>query len=227
MRGARLRLVLGAVLVWALVPAVLAAAQWPGYWVWIAPELTPMTWVQSVALVLAAAGCALVALVLGRAGQPRWIWTGLGAGFLALAVDERFALHERVRDGFLAPRGVSVPFLPWVAPGDFLVMAIALVGLALLPSVWKAVRADRPAAVALVAGVVLAVVAVGMDSIDPSTWSVAAERVQQSLEEVIELGSGLSLMTAVALRLLGLLDARLPGPANTEEGAATAPATAG
>ena len=226
MRGARLRVVLGAVLVWALVPVVLAAAQWPSYWVWIAPELTPMTWVQSVALVLAAAGCAMVALVLGRAGGRRWIWPVLGAGFFALAIDERFALHERVRDGFLAPRGVSVPFLPWVAPGDFLIMAIALVGLVLLPSVWRAVRDDRPAAVVLVVGVVLAAVAVGMDSIDPSTWSVAAERVQQSLEEVIELGSGLALMTAVALRLLGLLDTHLSGPASTEGPGVTAPAGA-
>ena len=35
---------------------------------------------------------------------------GLGVvGFLALALDERFALHERVRDGILAPRDVRLP----------------------------------------------------------------------------------------------------------------------
>jgi hypothetical protein len=49
-------------------------------------------------------------------------------------------------------------------------------------------------------GVLLAVVAVGMDSIDPSTWGVSAERLEQSLEEVIELGSGLALLAAVLCR---------------------------
>jgi hypothetical protein len=36
---------------------------------------------------------------------------------------------------------------------------------------------------------------------------VQAERVEQTAEEVIELGSGLALLAAVTLRLLGLLDA--------------------
>ncbi|NYH55135.1 hypothetical protein HNR06_004724 [Nocardiopsis arvandica] len=210
MSGPRRGLVVCLIVLWVLVPVGLAAARWPRYWVWIAPELTPMTWVQSVALVVAGLGCFLVALVLRTVGGRRWIWPLLGAGLLALALDDRFALHERVRDGYLAPRGVSVPFLPWVAPGDFLILGVAVVGLVLLPAVWGAVRADRAAATALVVGVVLSAVAVGVDSIDPGTWSVSAERVQQSLEEVVELGGGLSLMAAVVLRLLGLLDAHLP-----------------
>jgi hypothetical protein len=43
------------------------------------------------------------------------------------------------------------------------------------------------------------------DSIDPATWTLAQERVQQSLEECIELASGLSLLAVVLLRLLALL----------------------
>jgi hypothetical protein len=203
--------------VWLLAPIALAAGQWPQWWTWIAAEQTPMTWLQSVVLVLAAAGSLLVALVLRRAGTgPVGAWWLLTVGFAALAVDERFAIHERVRDSVLAPRGVTVPLLPWVAPGDFLVLAIAIAGLAVLPMVWRAVRADHASRVALLLGVALAAVAVGMDSIDPTTWSVDAERLQQTLEEVVELGSGLALLAAVHLRLLSLLETHLQPAASVE-----------
>lgn len=205
---ARRRMVVALTALWVVVPLLLMAARWPSWWSWIAPEQTPMTWLQSVVLVLAAAGSMLIAYVLRLSGTRRvTAWWVLAAGFGALAFDERFAIHERVRDGVLAPRDITVPFLPWVAPGDFLLVAVGLVGLTLLPTVWRAVRADPGARAALVVGVGLAVAAVGMDSIDPSTWTTEAERVQQTAEEMIELASGLALLAAVALRLLGLLDA--------------------
>jgi hypothetical protein len=227
-------LLLSMVAVWLAVPLVLGAATYPRWWAWIAPEQTPMTWVQSVVLVLAGACSALVAYVLGRtrAGRTR-LWWLLAAGFCALAVDERFALHERVRDGYLAPRGVTVPFLPWVAPGDFLALGVAVVGLAVLPALWRALRRDVASRRALAVGVVLAGIAVLMDSVDPSSWTLTKERVEQTVEEVVELGSGLAFLAAVLLRLLGLLDAHLrpaadvaaaPGDAETAGLEAPSPA---
>lgn len=222
--GPRRWVVAGLATVWAVVPVLLAVGAWPRWWSWIAPEQTPMTWLQSVVLVLAAAGSLLLWHVLGRRGADRRAWLLLAAGFTALAFDERFAVHERIRDGVLAPRGVRVPVLPWVAPGDFLLLGVAVLGLLLLPVVWRAVRPDPGAARALAVGVALAVVAVAMDSIDPSTWSVGAERVQQSAEEVIELGSGLALLAAVVLRLLGVLDTLLDPAAAREAVGAQDPA---
>jgi hypothetical protein len=169
-----------------------------------------MTWLQSVVLVLAAAGCALIAFVSFRVAAPgARVWWVLAAGFLVLAVDERFALHEWLRDGVLAPRDVGVPFLPWVAPGDFLLLVAGLIGLAILPFIWRALRPDPGARRALVVGVILAAAAVGMDSVDPATWSITQERVQQTAEEVVELGGALALLAAVTLRVLGLLDTLL------------------
>jgi hypothetical protein len=216
-RGTRARLVLALAAVGVLAPLGLAAARYPSWWAWIAMEATPMTWLQSVVLVLAAVGAGLVAHVLtlldrgtdGTAPAGARTWLLLAAGFGALAIDERFALHERARDGVLAPRGITVPFLPWVAPGDFLILAVAAVGLAVLPMVWRALRPDPAAGRALVLGVVLSMLAVASDSVDPSTWSVDGERIQQSLEEVVELAGGLALLAAVWLRLLGLLDPAL------------------
>lgn len=197
---------------WALACAGLVLAGWPSYWRYIASEQTPMTWLQSVVLVVAGCASALVATLAVRlgsqaAGRPWWL---LAVGFGGLALDERFALHERVRDGYLAPRGVVVPFLPWVAPGDFVVMAIALAGLAVLPLVWRGVMDDVWARRALALGVTLAVVSVGLDSVDPSTWSVAQERLQQSVEEMIELGSGMALLAAVLLRLMSVVARLVP-----------------
>ena len=208
---ARQVLVVALVAAWLTLPPLLFVAQWPQWWSWIAPEQTPMTWLQSVVLVAAALGALLVAHLQHLTGERARAWWLMAAGFGALAVDERFALHERVRDGVLAPRGVTIPFLPWVAPGDFLVLLIGVVGLMLLPMVWHAVRDDAGARVALLLGVVLAVIAVGSDSIDPATWSVQEERVQQTAEEVIELGSALALLGCVGLRLLGLLGAAVKG----------------
>lgn len=207
---ARRHLVVALAAMWVIAPLLLMAARWPSWWSWIAPEQTPMTWLQSVTLVLGAAGAVLVAFIQRLSGgRTVTAWWVLAAGFAVLAFDERFAVHERVRDRVLAPRGVAVPFLPWVAPGDFLLVAVGLVGLALLPMVWRALRVDRGASTALSIGVGLAVVAVGMDSIDPSTWTTQAERIEQTAEEMVELASALALLAAVALRLFGLLDAAI------------------
>jgi hypothetical protein len=224
----RTRIVATLCAVWLLASLGLAAARWPSYWEYIASEQTPMTWLQSVVLVVAACASGLVASLVPPAspgtksggGRPWWV---LCAGFAALSIDERFALHERVRDGYLAPRDVSIPLLPWVAPGDFLMLLVGLAGLALLPFVWRAVRDDMWCRTALLVGVVLAAAAVGLDSVDPSTWSLEGERMQQSGEEVLELASGLALLGAVLLRLLTVLQP-LRSAAGTATGAAAEPA---
>ena len=203
--GARRGVVLTSISIGILAPVILAGARWPLWWTDIAPEQTPMTWLQSVVLVVAAVAAALAevaARVRGIDTHRRWLI--VVAGFSLLAVDERFAIHERVRDGVLAPRGISVPFLPWVAPGDFLLLGLAVVGVTMLPVVLRLFQPDPWAMRAVVAGVVIAAVAVGVDSINPASWTVAQERLQQTLEECVELASGLSLLTAVLLRLLSL-----------------------
>lgn len=208
-RRARRATLLALITVAVVTPPVLGAVRWPTWWTWIASEDTPMTWLQSVVLVLAAAGCALLVVALrlgaGRVTDIR-AWVLLSAGFAMLAFDERFSVHERVRDRILAPRGIRIPVLTWIAPGDFLLLCVALVGLAVLPIVWRAVRVDVVARTALAVGVGLAAAAVGLDSIDPSTWSESAERVQQSAEEIVELVSALCFLAAVVLRLLTVLE---------------------
>lgn len=216
----RARLVVIAALVIAgiAIPALLFAAQYPQWWVWIAQEQVPMTWFQSVTLVVAGV-VSLLAWFVSRASSEA---AGVGLavlafGFACLGFDERFAIHERIRDGVLAPRGIRLPLLTWIAPGDFILVLVALTGIALLPTVLRSLRGDRWVIGLFAVGVVLSLVSVGTDSIDPGTWSVAGERVQQTLEECIELWAGLSFLGALTLHLMGLLSKLVPsavvGPA--------------
>lgn len=124
--------------VWAAAVLVLVGAGWPRYWTYVAAEDTPMTWLQSVVLVLTAAGWAVAAYVHRlRDGRYAVPWLLLAVGFLGLGLDERFALHERIRDRILAPADIRIPFLPWVGAGDFVLLAVGAAGLALAPRVWR------------------------------------------------------------------------------------------
>lgn len=195
-----------------VVPSGLAAARAPRWWLWIASESTPMTWLQSVVLI----GCAGLALlhaalidlrgpvpdVRATPGRQRGTWLLVAAGFGALALDERFALHERLRDRVLAPRGIRLPFADWMAPGDFILLAVLSVGLFALPALYRQLRADRTALRLFGLGLSLTVAALLADSFDPAKMSLGVERLEQTLEECVELCAALSYLTALLLPLL-------------------------
>lgn len=215
-----------ALLVMTLAPALLLLAGGERWWVYVAKEQSPMTWLQSVVLVANSLLCATHALTLfmsnaplRRATTPAWrghhlpllskwhvahrtVWAAAALGFAALALDERFAVHERVRDRILAPAGLRVPFMPWVAPGDFLMMLVALAGLVFLLWWWQVVADDVSARRWLIAAVACAVIAVAADSVDPDSMSLLVERIEQTAEECLELASGVCLAAACATRLV-------------------------
>lgn len=205
---ARIRLAALLLLLAVAAPAALAAVKYPRYWVWIAPELTPMTWLQTVLLVLAAAAAWLISFtgsVRGWTGWQRMPYLVLGLGLLYLALDDRFAVHERIRDRILAPRDIRIPGLTWLAPGDFQMLLMALAGVVLLPFVLRALHGDRLALVVFVLGAVTAAVAIGMDSIDPTTMPLETERLEQTAEECLELLADALFLAALGARLLAVI----------------------
>jgi len=210
-----------------VVPAALAAARAPRWWLWIASESTPMTWLQSVVLL----GCAALALlhaalidlrgalttVTAPPGRQRGIWFLVAIGFSALAFDERFALHERLRDRVLAPQDIRLPFADWMAPGDFVLLAVLLLGLFTLPALYRQLRRDRPAVLLFGAGLLLTATALLADSFDPDRMSLAVERLEQTLEECVELAAALSFLTGLLLSLLArFAEPAPPEPATAE-----------
>jgi len=181
---------------------LLAAARWPTYWEWLAPEQTPMTFVQAALLLLAATCAALSAAHATLSRQDRGSvrrWSVLAIGFFALMFDERFALHERLRDGFLAGFGVG---LPWGAPGDYLLAILLVAGLLALPWLWPVLASDPLARRLFLAAVALAGIAVISDTFDVNRMTLAAERLQQSLEEVVEALACACFAASMAVALL-------------------------
>lgn len=230
--GLRLGVAGGLPLAVLVIAGLLAAARWPAYWAWVAPEQAPMQFFQVAVLLGGVFTAALLALVAALRGARRGdvaIWLVVAAGFVALALDDRFYVHQRLRDAYLAPTGVG---LPWGSPGDVVLVGYALAGLAFLPLVLRLLSADRLARSLLVAGVALTAAVVAADSRDVESMSTAFERLEQTLEEVAEGVAGAllaaGLMVHLAQHLVELADRegaqrRRDGPAATSEALNTRP----
>ncbi|ANE46573.1 hypothetical protein SY83_10140 [Paenibacillus swuensis] len=178
----------------------LIIGKWPRYWAYIASEMTPMTWWESVVLFTCFTVtllCAALTYIAKGWGRGTVVYAILSGAFLFLTLDERFALHERIRDGYLAPQNIKP--LPWVGAGDFLVMLYAALGLLFLRYVWRELQLRRGAQKWLLAGIVLSIAAVGADSFDVSRMTLDAERLEQTIEEILETGAMLCFLAAFSL----------------------------
>jgi hypothetical protein len=167
---------------------VFVAAQWPQYWKWIATEDTPMTTLQVAVMYTIAlvswANAGLQHLRFNGAKSSRWLV--LGCSFFWLALDDRFAIHERIRDSFLAPRHVAIPFLP-IAAGDFVLLFYMAVGLLILKWLLPIFRETKTIRNRFLAGIAVSVLVVTVDAYDIHRLDINAERLEQTVEEVFEL----------------------------------------
>lgn len=202
-RGLQRALLLATSLIPATLVAVFLIGRWPEYWKWIASEDTPMTSLEVGVLYTTALACwgsAATSHLRGLyADRGRWLF--LGAGFFWLCLDDRFAIHERIRDGFLAPRGIAIPFLP-IAPGDFILLVYMVIGLASLIWLLPLWRAQRQARSHFLAGVGVAVLAVLMDAYDIHGLSLGLQRLEQTVEECLELIAQVLFLQGVLLAWL-------------------------
>jgi len=186
---------------WAAVAGFLllmVVAAWPQYWRFIAAETTPLAWLESVLLVLTGAvtgSIALVEAMIGRSQRKAILaWIIVAAAFAWLSLDERFALHERIRDRFLKPTGIKL--LPWMEAGDWLIPLYAVCGLAAVWSIWRLIGVHNGARIFLIVGLIIAACAVGMDTIDIRSLDKGAERLLQSIEEGLETVAMTSFLSA-------------------------------
>lgn len=179
-------------------------AQWPEWWKWVIPEMAPMTWLEHTLLYTTAllGFGSMVFAYLRKEDRKAFYWALYGLGFSFLALDERFALHERVRDRILEPMNVRIPFLPWVSAGDFLLLGVMILGLALLPKILGLFQERRSALVLFLIGVSFSVIAVVFDSFDFHGYSLMAQRWQQCIEECIETAGMLCFLNASLLIFL-------------------------
>lgn len=183
-----------------LVAGALLVAGLPDYGRFVGDEDTPVTWLQSVLLVVVAVLGAAVAARRWLAGGRLWPWIALAPGFAWLAVDERFVIHERLRDEVLAERLPKL--LPWGEAGDVVLLVYAVGGVFVAWAVLRELRGDRLAAAAFVAGLVLLGTAVAADTVDPDSLSPSVELAEQVGEELFELMGETLLVLALGLTLL-------------------------
>lgn len=179
------------VVLWVIVAGCLlflVAAGWPQYWRFVAAETTPLAWLESVLLVMTAAVAGLITYLEVIEGQrSRRVvqgWLVVALAFLWLALDERFALHERLRDRLLKPTGIKL--LPWMEAGDWVIPIYMFCGLAAVWGIWRLLGREGASRQFFVAALVLAACAVLMDTIDVRSLDKDKERLLQSVEEGIE-----------------------------------------
>ena len=152
--GGELRLIVRVVGVTIVVVPLLlamdAGLREVSYWKVFEGERNILTFISSLLLVL----IGIVAFLnyhLGTAVSGGWrearglfIWIVFALGFVFLAIDERFEVHEFVRDEMLRPGGIGTG-MSWVRPGDIVLFVYFAVGAALTLFLWRELRRARRA----------------------------------------------------------------------------------
>lgn len=182
----------------------LLIAQWPEWWKWMVAEQAPIGWLEFTLLYtcgLLAGGSTLFAFISRKEKGEVIFWAILSLGFLYLSLDERFAVHERLRDKILAPMQLKLPLISWTAAGDFILLIFLFCGLCLLPRFLRLFRQRKAAYYCFIVGVVISASAILIDSIDVHSLSLMAQRGEQCVEEIIETAGMLCFFYACFLRL--------------------------
>lgn len=146
-------------------------------------------------------GGSKLASLVSRHGA--WGWSITAAAFAWLALDERFAIHERLRDHHLKQTGIRL--LPWMEAGDWLIPLYAVCGLAFVWALWRLLGTARTPRRFFAVALVLAFCAVSLDTIDIRSLSRGSERLLQTIEECLETAA----MTAFVSAFLSVLTGRL------------------
>lgn len=195
------RIVISSIILPVLFVLLLVAGKWPKWWEWVIFEQTPMTWFESILLYscsVLSLGCLLFSVLNNEARKTR-LWGLLCVGFLFLTLDERFALHERVRDTLLSSHNIKLPVFFWTSAGDFILLLFAAVGIPLLPRIISLFSGRKSAKICFLAGVLFSVIAVILDSFDVEGFSIRIQRIEQFVEEILETAGMVFFLNALFL----------------------------
>ncbi len=167
---------------------------WPNWWEQINDEESALTWFSSCQLLVCGLTCLAIAFLRKVEGaKPRlsldaYVWPLLSAAFFFLSVDERFMIHERLREQVFKPSGAEVP---GVNPGDFATILYAAGGLAVATRLWGLM--GRQARFLFGLGLAAASTAV---VIDTANFLGGDHLVKQFLDELLETTAQMFFLTA-------------------------------
>ena len=197
-------------------PVCLFIWGWPEPWHAFDGEQSVINWYSSVQC--AALGCMALAVFavtglgrrIGTDPIPRsWPWLIVGFGFLFLSFDEKFQIHEGIREVYLKPNDIMVG-LPFLLSGDIVLPLYALAGVVLSVRLVQDLRQSKRSFIGFFAALALIVLMVAQDSSSLKIWKVpAVAHVRIIVEEVGEIWSqalfGLSFVWFLAHKLRALL----------------------
>jgi hypothetical protein len=176
------------------------------FWRLFADEDGPTEWFSSVqCLAIAAVAWANYAMLRVWRGRPSptpqtrypLVWIAVAVGFTILGLDERFDLHEQLRDAVLRPAGLFLD-VPYIVSGDVGLYIFLIGGIALLAPLIAELRHCSPAFPLLCASFLLGIIVVVIDSLaDPTMREWPAYRFWDNpFEEVGELWAQLLCLLA-------------------------------
>ncbi len=171
-----------------LFTSALVIGRWPEWWAWVIFERTPMTWMESLLLFTAALTAATCAMFSYFQQNKRnlLVWLFITCGFFYLTLDERFAIHERIRDKILAPNNLDISLFFWTSSGDYILLIIMFIGLLTLPFIIRTFREKFSALLCFISAIIVSATAIIIDSITHEGMSIEAQRMEQFIEEILE-----------------------------------------
>jgi len=197
-----------------VIPAVFTlyfiSLKWPYWWKAVNFEKTYMTDMEAVILLLSALAGAAGFVISLKAGDRRDALSFfiVFLGFLYLGFDEKFAVHEFIRDHYLVQSGFKIPFITWTAPGDYILISFFLLGLITMPFLWNVIKKSRGSVIFSILAVLFAGTAIVIDSLDMEKAGNSLFRLEQFCEELCETTAMILFLNAfyyaVAAKISGL-----------------------
>jgi hypothetical protein len=174
---------------------------YPEYWKNIIYEKSPMTWFESMILF----ACTFISmlnfiLLKAKTGQFNKVWFLFVMGFLYLTIDERFMVHEKIREQILKPNHLNIDFLFWVEKGDYVLIFLMVTGLFFVPMIWKELKSDKEATLFFLIAIFCSAVAVGLDTISLKGMSLQLQYVIQYFEEIAETAAMVCFLNAIMMK---------------------------
>ncbi len=148
------------------------------------------------------------------AGPRQWIWLVFALGFIILGLDERFGIHEALRDHVFRQAGLFVGS-PYLIAGDGGLYLFFCIGLVFTPFLVGELRRWPPSSLLFAAALVLTLATIVIDSLKGSAMRDWPFRLfwDYAFEEVGEIWAQLLFMLSFLIVLHGRL-----GELNTGQG---------
>tara|TARA_Y100000590_G_scaffold470454_1_gene665197 strand:- start:63731 stop:64357 length:627 start_codon:yes stop_codon:yes gene_type:complete len=146
-------------------------SKWPKYWEHINYEYSHLTWLSSVNLIITGLVC-ILSFLLTELSNPvkeitqRYIMGFLGVGFIFLSLDEKFQIHEKLRENFFIPNEIGTN-ISGIGAGDFLHILIAIFGLAISRFIYIKIKKSKLSIILFTSALTLAFISVITDATSP------------------------------------------------------------